>query len=99
MINYAVQAHSQSSAGIELQAWAAAGAAPLMLPAALPDTTSEDCNFDADSFRLVHCRLEGPVPAQVWDACGSTPGTIGQLNWKQHYYMHAKRIIVSFGLE
>lgn len=31
----------------------------------LPDTTSEDCNFDADSFRLVHCRLDGPVPAQV----------------------------------
>lgn len=35
--------------------------------AVLPDTTSEDCNFDADSFRLVHCRMDGPVPAQVRD--------------------------------
>lgn len=50
--------------GIELQARAGMPAAP---PAAdtIEDTSPEDCNFDADSFRVVHTRLDGPVPAQV----------------------------------
>ena len=60
----AVALQGNSNCGIELQAWAT-GVAQLHAPV-LPDTDSEDCNFDADSFRLVHCRMNGPVPAQVW---------------------------------
>ena len=54
---------SHNDGGIELQAWAPVSAQPHA--PVLPDTESEDCNFDADSFRLVHCRISGPVPAQV----------------------------------
>lgn len=60
---HAIAMQSHSEADIELQAWASGNAQPHA--PMLPDTESEDCNFDADSFRLVHCRVSGPVPAQV----------------------------------
>ncbi len=84
-------------AGIELQAWSTGNPQSDSSEhgdMTLPDVTSEDCNFDADSFRVVHCRVSGPpCVGTVYNIhayiCGlnemvsANRETLGALGWQR----------------